>query len=250
MPEIKSLTDGSISIIELLNDIKEGKICIGKPHFQRGLVWNTDLKTNLIESLMLDIPIGTFMLWENNSIEYGTPLHESDKFEYLIIDGQQRLNTLWKFYNDIQKDIETDNEYENESHWYINKRTIEEGKDFIKHIRIAGNTKDKDKLIPLNCFFSKGNNSQKKYEKDSDNELARKRENNFGFDVFLKILLQNFYYYFAFDPQKDKGFDFDRVDDLIENYDKLENKDDFIKIYNQSKIIIEFLAGGKNGDVF
>ena len=328
MPEIKSLTDGSISIIDLLNDIKKGNICIGKPHFQRGLVWNTDLKTNLIESLMLDIPIGTFMLWENNSIDYGTPLHESENFKYLIIDGQQRLNTLWKFYNDIQKDIETDNEYENEFHWYINKRTIEEGKDFIKHIRIAGNTKDKDKLIPLNCFFPEGKTCRTKYEKeiaelnelpvcsiseilkkeiiikiiksenlpniidtyvkinssgkpvkneekayakfvrledfskefnlkelfksvhgekDSDNELARKRENNFGFDVFLKILLQNFYYYFTFDPQRDKGFNFDRVDDIIENYDKLENKYDFIKIYKQSKIIIEFLAGEKNG---
>ncbi|HYW41605.1 MAG TPA: DUF262 domain-containing protein [Bryobacteraceae bacterium] len=60
-----------------------------QPHFQREYVWETkpELRSRLIESLLLDIPIPPIYLGQ----EAGGRLE--------VIDGQQRLTTLLKFVN-------------------------------------------------------------------------------------------------------------------------------------------------------
>ncbi|KAA6431607.1 DUF262 domain-containing protein [Dyadobacter flavalbus] len=57
------------------------------PDFQRKFVWDKKRQSNLIESLMLGIPIPTFYLAEGND---GT---------FHVIDGLQRLSTLRDFLN-------------------------------------------------------------------------------------------------------------------------------------------------------
>lgn len=55
------------------------------PEFQRGLVWNARQKSELIESILMGIPLPLFYVKEN---EDGV---------YIIVDGKQRLSTMFDF---------------------------------------------------------------------------------------------------------------------------------------------------------
>jgi hypothetical protein len=68
---------------------------MGVPHFQRGLVWNAENTSLLLESLYFDTPCGTIILWEpTDPAKEGIPLSKSNTARYLIIDGQQRIRSL------------------------------------------------------------------------------------------------------------------------------------------------------------
>lgn len=341
---MQKLSDGYISLSDLLLGIKKQEFGIGRPHFQRGLVWDMELKANLIESLLLDIPIGSFMLWETQNDEYGTDMCGNKKFDYLIIDGQQRLNTLWKFYKEVNTDFTNFEKEKEKYYWYINLNILsQEGTNFIQKRSKGNKVKDVDALLPLNCLSSEPlackelykdklesfyaiikndqslsiinnaeifsrkinlriindeslqrviniyikinssgkavKNEEKAYakfirlnkfseyfnlselfsavhpnneRKDGPTELTRMREHNFGFDVFLKVLLQYFYYYCHFNLQKDKGINYDRVEDILDGYNLLSRMDDktetdFEFIYKETKKIILFLVDHKNG---
>ena len=55
------------------------------PEFQQGLVWNARQKSELIESILMGIPLPLFYVKEN---EDGV---------YIIVDGKQRLSTMFDF---------------------------------------------------------------------------------------------------------------------------------------------------------
>jgi len=57
------------------------------PTYQRSAVWKSDQKQLLIDSILRKIDIPKIYLRETNS----------DDFTYEIIDGQQRMRTLWEF---------------------------------------------------------------------------------------------------------------------------------------------------------
>lgn len=57
------------------------------PTFQRHYVWDIKRASKLIESLLIGLPIPQIFLYQK------------DKNEFLVIDGQQRLMTLYYFYN-------------------------------------------------------------------------------------------------------------------------------------------------------
>ena len=56
-----------------------------RPHFQRRYVWNDELASRLIQSILLNIPIPPCFLSQN------------EQYELDVIDGQQRLFTIYKF---------------------------------------------------------------------------------------------------------------------------------------------------------
>lgn len=62
------------------------------PPYQRGLVWNDDQKTALLDSIFQNIEIGKFTF---NRCEFGTK--PTNKL-YEIIDGKQRLTAICEFY--------------------------------------------------------------------------------------------------------------------------------------------------------
>lgn len=86
---------------QLLNDIGDGVIQL--PDFQRGWVWNDDHIRSLLASISLSHPIGAVMLLEagNSSVRFkprlieGVRLQPPPKPAKLILDGQQRLTSLW-----------------------------------------------------------------------------------------------------------------------------------------------------------
>ena len=80
------------------------------PNIQRNFVWKEDQTERLFDSLMRDYPIGTLLVWKTKSkishrkfIEnYKNSLHftdfyvpENDDCKLLVLDGQQRLQSLF-----------------------------------------------------------------------------------------------------------------------------------------------------------
>ena len=72
------------STSDLFRMIFEGELNL-QPDYQRRFVWNKKTMSKFIESLLLSIPIPTIFLAEN----------ADDTFE--VIDGQQRLTTIFAF---------------------------------------------------------------------------------------------------------------------------------------------------------
>lgn len=89
------------SLYDILKDIHKGKIQL--PDFQRGWVWDDNRIKGIIASVAKSFPIGAVMLLENGneSISFKTkPIEGAPengvKPEKLILDGQQRLTSLYQ----------------------------------------------------------------------------------------------------------------------------------------------------------
>lgn len=89
-------------LYDLLKDIDKGKIQL--PDFQRGWVWDDNRIKGIIASVAKSFPIGAVMLLEtgNESIRFktkpieGAPITNGSIPELLILDGQQRLTSLYQ----------------------------------------------------------------------------------------------------------------------------------------------------------
>lgn len=82
----------------LLLDIESG--ALGLPDLQRPFVWQNAKIRDLFDSMMKGYPIGYLMLWdspadEKNDKQIGTDQHQHSAPKKLIIDGQQRLTSLY-----------------------------------------------------------------------------------------------------------------------------------------------------------
>lgn len=90
------------SLHDLLREINEGKIQL--PDFQRGWIWDDDHISSLLASLSLSYPIGAVMLLEtgNPQVRFrprlveGVQLSREVDPERLVLDGQQRLTSLYQ----------------------------------------------------------------------------------------------------------------------------------------------------------
>ena len=92
---------GEPSLPDLLRNINLGKIQL--PDFQRGWVWDDDHIRSLIDSVSLAYPIGAVMLLQTGGdgahfmprpVE-GVVLNNAQAPELLILDGQQRMTSLY-----------------------------------------------------------------------------------------------------------------------------------------------------------
>lgn len=90
------------SLDELLTMVERGKVQL--PDFQRSWVWNDERIRKLIESISLGFPMGAPMFLETGGevrfpyrVFEGAP-STPDKPQYLALDGQQRLTTLYQVF--------------------------------------------------------------------------------------------------------------------------------------------------------
>ena len=115
---------------DIVNNVNNGIYQI--PKFQRDFVWSKEQTAKLIDSLLKGFPIGSFILWKTNdrlkSLKKigGVVFNKAEDGEYVyyILDGQQRMTSLYlalegiqieknnyrEIYIDLEKDIETDEE--------------------------------------------------------------------------------------------------------------------------------------------
>lgn len=95
MQEIYSNT--TLTVGHLINKIETGEL--GLPELQRPFVWKDTKVRDLFDSMMRGYPIGYLMLWECPDLEnkkvIGTGSHSYESPKEVIIDGQQRLTSLF-----------------------------------------------------------------------------------------------------------------------------------------------------------
>lgn len=97
-----TFTSDKVSLNEILKDISKGKIQL--PEFQRGWVWDDNHIISLIASISMSYPIGAVMMLEtgNENVRFksrpieGVQLPNPVKPEQYILDGQQRLTSLFQ----------------------------------------------------------------------------------------------------------------------------------------------------------
>jgi uncharacterized protein with ParB-like and HNH nuclease domain len=90
-----------MKIQQILDKIDDNQLFV--PAFQREYVWKRDNAKDLIASLIRQYPTGTLLTWETN-----TPPELKGKWQYdvkqgsvkLILDGQQRITTLYLLIRD------------------------------------------------------------------------------------------------------------------------------------------------------
>lgn len=102
MPAITStFKSGEPSLPDFLREINDGRVQL--PDFQRGWVWDDDHIASLIASISLSYPIGAVMLLQTggDGVQFqprpiqGVQIPNGTKPEYLILDGQQRMTSLY-----------------------------------------------------------------------------------------------------------------------------------------------------------
>ena len=88
------------SVQQLVDMTDKGEL--GLPDLQRGFVWKQNKIRDLLDSMMKGYPIGFIMLWasqsnmtkgENKVIGTGEKIAYGQ--DYVIIDGQQRITSLY-----------------------------------------------------------------------------------------------------------------------------------------------------------
>lgn len=85
-------------ISEILHSIDNGEYTI--PEFQRGYVWNSNQVKSFFRSLYLGYPSGSFLIWKTKdpSKIRGNFTDTNSVFHQLILDGQQRLTTIYTIF--------------------------------------------------------------------------------------------------------------------------------------------------------
>lgn len=146
---METFDSAKTNLYDILKDVHKGKIQL--PDFQRGWVWDDNRIKGIIASVAKSFPIGAIMLLEtgNESIRFKTKPVEGapnngTKPELLILDGQQRITSLYQaiitnqvvttknaknyeikrwYYIDMAKALDPDTDLE-EAIFSINERKI------------------------------------------------------------------------------------------------------------------------------
>ncbi len=91
----------AMPVEDVIKLASEGRLRM--PSFQRAFRWDAKDRRALLDSIYRGYPVGTLLLWKNppSATEAGRPLGvtgvatpQGDR--YLVVDGQQRLTTLWE----------------------------------------------------------------------------------------------------------------------------------------------------------
>lgn len=87
----------TLTVNQLIEKIDTGEL--GLPELQRPFIWKDAKVRDLFDSMMKGYPIGYLMLWECPALEkkksIGTKPHSYETPKEVIIDGQQRLTSLY-----------------------------------------------------------------------------------------------------------------------------------------------------------
>jgi hypothetical protein len=93
-PEKLGISDRFSKIDDIINYIRSNKINMYDKLYLRRNIWDVKQKSSFIESIFLRIPISTVCLDVTNLYNYHN-MYGDD--EILIIDGWNRINSVWSF---------------------------------------------------------------------------------------------------------------------------------------------------------
>ena len=89
----------AMAVEDVIRLASEGRLRM--PSFQRAFRWEFEDRRALLDSIYRGYPVGTLLLWKNppsgtqagRTLGAAGPPQPGD--QYLVVDGQQRLTTLW-----------------------------------------------------------------------------------------------------------------------------------------------------------
>lgn len=176
---IQSFQTNDTSLKALLNQIETGTIQL--PDFQRGWVWDDNRIRALIASVSLGYPVGALMSMETggDSVRFSfkpfTGTEPSQKPQFLLLDGQQRMTSLFLALKS-QAPVETCDDHKNalERFYYFDMTKYEDKynridaiisvpkdkkikKNFGRIIELDLSTHEKEfenSMFPLNIIFN------------------------------------------------------------------------------------------------
>eukprot|EP00850_Spirogloea_muscicola_P003779 SM000015S01279 [mRNA] locus=s15:1019066:1023271:+ [translate_table: standard] len=82
--KVLQISKADFTVSSVLDKIKRGKLDL-RPSYQRDFVWDKKTASKLIESLLLNIPVPTMFF------------HEREKGILEVVDGKQRLTSIWSY---------------------------------------------------------------------------------------------------------------------------------------------------------
>lgn len=152
--EMPSVSPEVTFIDDLVSNIESGKIVL--PEFQRPYVWKKEDIKNLFDSIYKGFPIGSVLLWDGGGKDIpfqnniGGRIIEATSEKYYIVDGQQRLTTLfcclsddvsdedgkWDLYFNLKDETFTHTINKNlPLGHYVNVRSIRKTTSFLREAR-------------------------------------------------------------------------------------------------------------------
>lgn len=145
----RSSLTGEKSIESLIAEIKKEQLIL--PEFQRGYVWNRNAVRSFVNSLYRGYPTGSFLIWktpEPGKVRGTSELDEDAKFYELILDGQQRLTSIFTVMTGDPPPF-----YEGEKLFFdLHFNLLDETFGYWKKIKMQG----KPEWIPVTTFFKEG----------------------------------------------------------------------------------------------
>lgn len=107
------------SIRRVIEDIRGGHIFI--PRFQRPFVWNDDQRLELLRSIKASMPVGSLLVWRTSQLRLAcydrlgphrlpVPPEGADHVRSYLLDGHQRLSTLFGVFVGLHGEAESDGE--------------------------------------------------------------------------------------------------------------------------------------------
>ncbi len=186
-----------LSIKDLIRDIDNQEFIL--PEFQRGYVWTNKQVKEYVQSLYKGYPTGTFLIWKTPHIQKarGGKGNEDSKYYQLILDGQQRLTSLYALFKGTPPPF-----YEGEKLYfdlYFNLDTEE----FVYYMEKR--MKNNQEWIAVTHFFQVGDVA--KYVNSAPSEDLK----NYYFKNLSKLTKLNDIKEYVYDIQKITELDIDEV---------------------------------------
>lgn len=117
------------------------------PEFQRGYVWTSRQVKEYLNSLYRGYPTGSFLIWKTPKVQKtrGGNKNTDNKFYNLILDGQQRLTSLYALFKGVPPSF-----YEGEK-LYFNLYFNLDTEEFVYYMEKR--MKGKMEWVPVTEFF-------------------------------------------------------------------------------------------------
>lgn len=237
---MKSPQTSSVGFNDLVSDIDTGQIKI--PQFQRDFVWPVSKAAALMDSIIKGYPIGTFIFWKTkdrlrsvrNLGGIGLPAPEEGDFVNYVLDGQQRLTSLFACFKGA-KVARDGNKVDDFSKIYVD---LESGEDDQIVVTDTGD-KDNMSFISIIHLLKGGTTRLAKYPEPYHKKLDSYKERiqsyqypivsisdapiDVATEIFTRINVGG-KPLTMFEIMVAKTFDADKDFDLSEKYDELIDK--------------------------
>ncbi|MBE5009316.1 DUF262 domain-containing protein, partial [Enterobacter cloacae complex sp. P5RS] len=262
---IPSVSPEVMFIDDLVLSIENGKIVL--PEFQRPYVWKEKDIKYLFDSIYKGYPIGSILLWNGGGNDIPTPNYVGGRSvtvssgeRYYIVDGQQRLTTLfcclsddivdengkWDLYFNLKDNVFTHSSSKIDDPHLISIKSLRKTTSFLKEARRIIELTSDDSLIEkaesLADKIRKYKMAVIKLDGGSLSEVVEvfSRLNSMGKNIGQQDLV----YALTYDGNSDSGIN-KFIDDVKQCF-----KNHFFDDYNKNEVYLQLIKSAIGFEVY